>query len=76
MPLKGTAFLAIWHDIEAHGELEYNAWQVDAHLTRRPAIRDHAARRPWSLDCATMVDCQPSGDCRQSRQTGSVRGRA
>jgi len=24
MPLRGVAFLAIWHDIEEHGEVEYD----------------------------------------------------
>ena len=53
MPLKGSAFLAIWHDIETHGELEYNAWHT---LTRCPAVGDDAKRprgrytpRRWSI---------------------------
>ena len=37
MPLRGSAFLAIWHDIEAHGELEYDDWHTREHMPERVA---------------------------------------
>ena len=53
MPLKGSAFLAIWHDIETHGELEYNAWHTREHMPERLGVPGFAAGRrfvDWSLD--------------------------
>jgi hypothetical protein len=45
MPLRGSAFLAIWHDIEAHGELEYNDWHTREHMPERVAIPGFEAGR-------------------------------
>jgi len=53
MPLRGTAFLAIWHDIEPHGELEYNAWHTREHMPERVGIPGFEAGRrfvDWSRD--------------------------
>jgi hypothetical protein len=53
MALKGSAFLAIWHDIEPHGELEYNDWHTREHMPERVGIPGfHAGRRfvDWNLD--------------------------
>ena len=53
MPLKGTAFLAIWHDIETHGELEFNAWHTREHMPERLGVPGFAAGRrfvDWSLE--------------------------
>lgn len=53
MPLRGSAFLAIWHDIEAHGELEYNDWHTREHMPERVGIPGFEAGRrfvDWSLD--------------------------
>ena len=53
MPLRGTAFLAIWHDIETHGELEFNAWHTREHMPERLGVPGFAAGRrfvDWSLD--------------------------
>jgi len=53
MPLRGSAFLAIWHDIEEHGELEYNDWHTREHMPERVGIPGFEAGRrfvDWSLD--------------------------
>lgn len=53
MPLRGTAFLAIWHDIETHGELEFNAWHTREHMPERLGVPGFAAGRrfvDWSLE--------------------------
>jgi hypothetical protein len=38
MSLKGTAFLAMWHDIAAEGEHEYNLWHTREHMPERIGI--------------------------------------
>jgi hypothetical protein len=38
MTLQGTAFLAIWHDIAAEGEPEYNLWHTREHMPERVGI--------------------------------------
>jgi hypothetical protein len=53
MALRGSAFLAIWHDIEAHGELEYNDWHTREHMPERVGIPGFEAGRrfvDWGLD--------------------------
>ena len=53
MPLRGSAFLAIWHDIEAHGEVEYDDWHTREHMPERVEIPGFEAGRRWvdrSLD--------------------------
>ena len=53
MPLRGSAFLAIWHDIEEHGELEYNDWHTREHMPERVGIPGFEAGRRFvdrSLD--------------------------
>jgi hypothetical protein len=53
MPLRGAAFLAIWHDIEEHGEVEYNDWHTREHMPERVRLPGFEAGRRWvgrSLD--------------------------
>lgn len=38
MPLQGAAFLAIWHDIRADAEPEYNLWHTREHMPERLGI--------------------------------------
>src|SRR4051794_15816728 len=38
MPLKGRAFMAIWHDIEASGEAEYSDWHTRQHMPERLGV--------------------------------------
>jgi hypothetical protein len=38
MTLQGTAFLAMWHDIAAAGEPEYNLWHTREHMPERVSI--------------------------------------
>jgi hypothetical protein len=45
MPLSGAAFLAIWHDIEAGGEREYEAWHTREHMPERVGIAGFEAGR-------------------------------
>jgi len=47
MPLRGSAFLAIWHDIETEGELEYNAWHTREHMPERLGVPGFEAGRRW-----------------------------
>src|SRR6188508_1420005 len=53
MPLRGVAFLAIWHDIEEHGEVEYDDWHTREHMPERVGIPGFEAGRRFvdrSLD--------------------------
>jgi hypothetical protein len=45
MPLRGSAFLAIWHDIEERGEIEYNDWHTREHMPERVEIPGFEAGR-------------------------------
>jgi hypothetical protein len=47
MALRGSAFLAIWHDIEAHGELEFSDWHTREHMPERVGIPGFEAGRRW-----------------------------
>lgn len=38
MPIKGNAFVAIWHDIRAESEVEYNRWHTREHMPERLSI--------------------------------------
>jgi len=38
MPLKGTGFMVIWHDIHAEGEADYNAWHTREHMPERLGV--------------------------------------
>jgi hypothetical protein len=52
MPLKGRAFMAIWHDIEANGEAEYSDWHTRQHMPERLGVPGFlVARRgvDWDL---------------------------
>ena len=53
MALRGSAFLAIWHDIEEHGDVEYDDWHTHEHMPERVGIPGFEAGRRWvdrSLD--------------------------
>jgi hypothetical protein len=53
MTLHGRAFLAMWHDIAAAGEPEYNRWHTREHMPERVAIPGFDVGRryvDWSLD--------------------------
>ena len=45
MALTGSAFLAIWHDIEPHAELEYDDWHTREHMPERVGIPGFEAGR-------------------------------
>jgi hypothetical protein len=46
MPLAGRAFLALWNDIAAAREDEYDEWHTREHVPERVAVRGfHGARR-------------------------------
>jgi len=47
MPLKGSGFLAIWHDIKAEGEPEYNAWHTREHMPERLGVPGFELGRRW-----------------------------
>jgi hypothetical protein len=38
MPIKGNAFVAIWHDIRSEAEPEYNRWHTREHMPERLSI--------------------------------------
>jgi hypothetical protein len=38
MPLRGRAFLAIWHDIEVSSEPEYSEWHTRQHMPERLGV--------------------------------------
>lgn len=53
MALKGAGFLAIWHDIQAEGEPDYNLWHTREHMPERLAIPGFERGRrgvDWNLD--------------------------
>jgi hypothetical protein len=47
MALKGAGFLAIWHDIEAVAEPDYNAWHTREHIPERLGIPGFERGRRW-----------------------------
>jgi len=47
MPLKGSGFLAIWHDIKAEGEPEYNLWHTREHMPERLGVPGFERGRRW-----------------------------
>ena len=47
MALRGSAFLAIWHDIETHGEVEFNDWHTREHMPERVGRPGFEAGRRW-----------------------------
>lgn len=52
MPLKGRAFMAIWHDIESSGEAEYSDWHTRQHMPERLGVPGFLAGRrgvDWNL---------------------------
>ena len=52
MPLKGRAFMAIWHEIEASGEAEYSDWHTRQHMPERLGVPGFLAGRrgvDWDL---------------------------
>ena len=52
MPLRGRAFMAIWHDIEASGEAEYSDWHTRQHMPERLGVPGFLAGRrgvDWDL---------------------------
>jgi hypothetical protein len=53
MPLKGTGFLAIWHDIQPDGEDDYNRWHTQEHMPERLGVPGFERGRrgvDWSRD--------------------------
>jgi hypothetical protein len=48
MPLKGSGFMAIWHDIEAEGEAEYNLWHTREHMPERLGVPGFELGRRWA----------------------------
>lgn len=47
MSLKGSGFMAIWHDIKAEGEPEYNLWHTREHMPERLGVPGFEAGRRW-----------------------------
>lgn len=47
MPLKGAGFMAIWHDIKAEGEQEYNTWHTREHMPERLGVPGFKVGRRW-----------------------------
>jgi len=53
MALRGRAFMAIWHDITAAGEAEYNTWHTRQHMPERLGVPGFLVGRryvDWGLD--------------------------
>ena len=47
MPLRGSGFMAVWHDIKADGEREYNAWHTREHMPERLGVPGFRLGRRW-----------------------------
>ena len=53
MPLKGEAFMIIWHDIRADSEREYHLWHTREHMPERLGVPGFLRGRrgvDWSRD--------------------------
>jgi hypothetical protein len=48
MALRGRAFLAIWHDVAAAGEAEFNAWHTRQHMPERVGVPGFLAGRRYA----------------------------
>lgn len=48
MPLPGTAFLAIWNDVDRGAEAEWWRWHTHEHLHERAAVRGFLGARRYS----------------------------
>jgi hypothetical protein len=48
MALRGRAFLAIWHDVAAAGEAEFNLWHTRQHMPERVGVPDFLAGRRYA----------------------------
>ena len=52
MPLTGSGFMVIWHDIEAAGEPDYNRWHTREHMPERlgvPGFEQGRRLVDWNL---------------------------
>ncbi|MFM0736308.1 hypothetical protein PQQ51_03540 [Paraburkholderia xenovorans] len=47
MALSGSAFLALWNDISAESDAEYNRWHTDEHVPERVGIAGFIAGRRY-----------------------------
>lgn len=47
MALKGSGFMAIWHDVKAEGEPEYNTWHTREHMPERLGVPGFELGRRW-----------------------------
>jgi hypothetical protein len=47
MALKGAGFLAIWHDVQAEGEPEFDRWHTREHMPERLGVPGFAVGRRW-----------------------------
>jgi hypothetical protein len=54
MSLKGSAFLALWNDIEAAREAEYNLWHTREHVPERVSIPGILSGRRYVAHDATL----------------------
>jgi hypothetical protein len=53
MPLKGSAFMAMWHDIASEGEPEYHLWHTREHMPERlniPGFQRGRRGVNWGLE--------------------------
>lgn len=67
MPLSSTAFLALWNDVDADVEAEYERWHTDEHVPERVGIPGFLAGRRYRSDAAdqpryfTLYDVNDAG---------------
>ncbi|WP_052391878.1 DUF4286 family protein [Paraburkholderia bannensis] len=52
MPLSSTAFLALWNDVDADVEAEYDRWHTVEHVPERVGIPGFLAGRRYRSDAA------------------------
>jgi hypothetical protein len=53
MPLKGKAFMIVWHDIRTEAEPDYHLWHTREHMPERLAVRGFLRGRrgvDWNRD--------------------------
>lgn len=47
MSLKGSGFMAIWHDVKPEGEPDYNVWHTREHMPERLGVPGFEVGRRW-----------------------------
>jgi len=73
MPLKGSAFMVMWHDIAPEGEAEYHLWHTREHMPERLSIPGFLRGRRgvnWGLEHQRYLTIYEGDDLEVFRSRG------